>query len=77
MIVVSLWMANALLWNIFLRGIFMNFMNKFSIDSGLVGESSSLCEGRTAFRSFSKTVRHYWESRSSYDGMVSQCADSV
>ena len=54
-------------------------MSKFaSIDSGLfVFENCSLCEGRMAFHSFSKTVGHNWESRGSSDGMVSQCADSV
>ena len=52
-------------------------MDKFSIDIGLFVENNSLCEGRMASRSFSKTVRHNWESRGSSDGMASQCADSV
>ena len=37
-------------------------MNKFAIDSGLFVEKSSLCEGRMAFHSFSKTVRRDRES---------------
>ena len=50
----------------------------FAIDGGgLFVEKSSLCAGRMASRSFSKTVGHNWESRGSSDGMVSPCTDSV
>ena len=53
-------------------------MSQFANDGGgLFVEKSSLFEGRMAFRSFSKTVRCDRESAVSFDGMVSQCADSV